>query len=84
MEEYLTEPDDFSKVTFSFTWGEMSYYVRTGSELGYLPLPEFGEEDDSEDAFGKITGWVTEEGAPASADMIIDHDRYLAAVYTRE
>lgn len=84
LEEYLTEPDAFSKVTFSFKWGDMSYYVRTGSELGYLPLPEYGEEDDAVDAFGVITGWVTENGEPVSADMLIDHDRYLAAVYDRK
>ena len=82
LDDYVKDPDAFSRVQYSFQWGNLSHYVHTGEVLGYLPLPEYGETQVKTQILkNEIIGWQDEDGNPVSADIVIDRDRTFTPVY---
>lgn len=83
-DEYIQNSSLFNRVTFEFGWGALSYYVKTGDRLGFLPCEEYGEHVYSrsiEENFGPAIGWQNAEGESVDADMIISEDISLYPVY---
>ena len=65
----------------------MSYYVRDGQSMGFLPTAEYGEKQSSPqvDGIGFITGWQDmSSGALLQPDEPIYDDREFDPVYTSE
>ena len=82
LDEYVEDPGAFCRVLYSFSWGDLSHYVRRGEPLGYLPLPEYGETQvESQIEKNEIIGWQDEDGNPVGADIVIDRDRAFSPVY---
>lgn len=79
--DYYHNPEQFCCVTFNFDKWSMTYYVRTGEQLGYLPLSQYGEVDYSSDENGEISSWVDENGDVISGSTIIDKDVSFYACY---
>ena len=74
--------DQYDRVLFQFTWGDLSHYVPHGGKLGYLPLPEYGETQiSSQIEKNEIIGWKDEDGNMISADIVIDRDRTFTPEY---
>ena len=74
--------DQYDRVLYQFTWGDLSHYVPHGRELGYLPLPEYGETQVSTQIEkNEIIGWKDEDGNMISADIVINRDRTFTPEY---
>ena len=83
-DEYTENSSLFNRVTFEFGWGAVSYYVKTGDRLGFLPCEEYGEYVYSrsiEENYGPAIGWKNAEGECVDADIIISEDMSLYPVY---
>lgn len=84
LDEYSQDPGAFSRVQFSFQWGDLTHYVHTKEALGYLPLPEYGETQVKTQILkNEIIGWQDENGEPVSADVVIDRDRVFTPIYKK-
>lgn len=81
LDDYLDHADRYSKVSFEFAWGTISYYVKTGEALGYLPLATYGEIDSHSNEYGNLVNWEDGNGGNVSADTVISEDTILTAVY---
>ena len=84
LSDYVDNQGKYCKVTFDFGeqelelyYREISYYVRKGEKIGFLPLEENGEYDER---FGSIVGWKDESGNTYTTETVIDEDIILYAV----
>ena len=74
--------DRYCRVLFQFSWGDLSHYVLRSDEIGYLPLPEYGETQiPSQVEKNEIIGWQDENGNAVSAETVIDRDRVFSPIY---
>lgn len=83
-DEYTDDEDALTKVIFHFEWGLLSYYVKTGEALNYLPKEIYGQIDEraaAEYAYGNVIGWQDENGIPVTEDTVITKEREFYAVY---
>lgn len=81
LDSYSADPDAYCKVIFRFSWGNLSHYVLRGQELGYLPLPEYGEhQTPGQEKKNRIIGWADEDGVEISPDLSIDRDRVFTPI----
>ena len=75
--------DRYCRVLFQFSWGDISHYVPRADEIGYLPLPEYGETQiPSQVEKNEIIGWQDENGNAVTAETVIDRDRVFTPVYS--
>ena len=84
LDEYFSGETMFCKVTFQFEWGKMSYHVKSGEPLGFLPTEEYGEVSymESRNSQNKtLIGWENQNGEQISAKEIVNEDIKLYAVY---
>ena len=84
LDEYTKTGENFTKVIFHFEWGLLSYYVKTGEALNYLPKEIYGQIDEraaAEYAYGNVIGWQDENGIPVTEDTVITKEREFYAVY---
>ena len=73
---------NYRRVLFKFPWGDISHYVKQGESLGYLPLPEYGEQQFESDTMNKkIIGWKDENGREIDANVVINTDRVFEPVF---
>lgn len=80
-----TGAEQYCRVLFTFSWGDVSHYVLRGQSLGYLPLPEYGETQiPLQAAKREIIGWLDEDGNTIDADIVIDRDRVFTADIVRK
>ena len=87
LHDYYTDPGSFHRLLFHFAWDDMSYYVRDGESMGFLPTAEYGEKQSGPqvDGNGFITGWQDmSSGALLQPDEPIYDDREFDPVYTSE
>lgn len=73
LNQYLEENSEFRQITFQFSWGPMSYYVKRGETLGFLPC---GERD-------LIVGWKTGLGDCVTEELIVEEDMILQPIYAQ-
>lgn len=84
LDDYTENSEEFQRVIFEFGWGPMSYYVKKGDILGFLPCEEYGEVDylaDKAYGYGTIIGWQDTEGEEADAGMVVSENIKLYPVY---
>lgn len=84
LEEYLTGEEVFHRILFQFGWGNISYYVKDGEQLGFLPMKEYGEVDyleDKEYGYGSIREWQDSYGNLINIDTVINEDIECFAIY---
>lgn len=84
LHDYCTDPSQFHRLLFHFYWGSLSYYVKDGESMGFLPTSEYGEKQSSpqREAHGFITGWLDmESGTLLTPDEPISKDREFVPQY---
>lgn len=82
--QYLEDETQFQKIVFQFGWGPMSYYVKKGEKIGFLPCEEYGEIDYSEktrNGYGTIIGWQEQSGQMVTEDFVVTKDEFFYPVY---
>ncbi len=84
LDDYLDHADEYVRVLFHFPKINMSYYVKRGEKLNYLPLSSYGEVELREYPDGYISGWVDEEGNPADPNVTVDQDLEFYVTYADE
>ena len=87
LHDYYTDPGSFHRLLFHFDWDDMSYYVRDGESMHFLPTEDYGEKQsgNQKKANGLITGWQdTATGALLQPDEPIYTDREFDPVYASE
>ena len=83
-DEYSKDEDSFTKVTFCFDWGNLSYYSKTGEKIGLLPQEIYGQIDKraaEEYTYGLVSGWQDENGNVITEDEIMTEDCMFYAIY---
>ena len=84
MHDYYSDPDSFCRLLFHFAWGDFSYYVKKGQSMGFLPIAEYGEKQNSAQrkANGTITGWKdSENGEVLQDNTAIGENREFDPIY---
>ena len=82
VEDGKENSENYCRVLFGFSWGELSHYVLRGESLGYLPLPEYGETQIvSQVEKNEIIGWKDEKENVIGPEIVIDTDRTFSPVY---
>ena len=82
VEDGKEKSENYCRVLFEFSWGELSHYVPRGESLGYLPLPEYGETQIvSQVEKNEIIGWKDEKENVIGPEIVIDTDRTFSPVY---
>lgn len=83
-DEYSKGEDTLTKVTFCFSWGNLSYYSKTGEEIGFLPQEIYGQIDKraaEEYAYGLVSGWQDENGKLITENEVITDECMFYAIY---
>ena len=81
--DYYCNTEKYHRLLFQFEWGDLSYYIRDGHSMGFIPSSEYGENQSSSqiEKNGLIVGWKTIDGFDLKADTQIYQDFDLIPKY---